>query len=118
MTAAVAPRVIEAITDLGDTPDAIADRLRALGIKGRPGACDTSPLARFIQTIPGAGDAYAGYDTVDLRNGEAPLDLPEAAVEFGARFDRGVYLDLIDMDVQATTEPRGGWQEQIEGGAR
>jgi hypothetical protein len=117
MTAAVAPRVLAAITDLGDTPDDIADRMRALNIKGRLGSCDTCPLARFIQTIPGAENALVGFNVVELKNDEPVVVLTYAAIEFRYRFDRGLYSDLIDLNVQATTSPRGGWQEQIEGGA-
>lgn len=102
-TAAVA----ELLAGLGDTPDAVADTLRARGIKGVPGDCERCAVATLIRRETGLGAQVCLYPTPEgevtgtayLRTGpddEVRVALPDAAARFARRFDEGVYLDLVE----------------------
>jgi hypothetical protein len=109
MVARTAPPTVEqvaaALAELGDTPDAIADRLRALEIKGKRGAACQCPIAAYlrfrfgVRAIVGAG--MQDVITWRARTGwpEIPTPLPVAA--FALNFDRGVYLDLVLAEAAA-----------------
>ena len=83
----------EALAQLPDTADGIADRMRALDIKGCQDMGGHCPLARWLER-EGFEEAI-----VERRNATAKgyfwVEMPQAAREFVDRFDDGVYLDLV-----------------------
>ncbi len=92
-------RITELLTGLGDTADAVADRLRALGIKGPRWDSCRCPVAKLLHTN--------GYPNVEVDNGwtwpDGSLDnlipevrTPAAVGEFIQHFDKGDYLDLVE----------------------
>lgn len=93
--------VTELLADLGGTADAVADRLRALGIKGtRHDGC-SCPIANLLRSN-GCGTSelevsnYHVYPTGSLiPNDQEVPQLPPPVTQFIRRFDEGVYLDLV-----------------------
>jgi hypothetical protein len=98
-------RVRQLLIDLGDTPDAVADRLRALEIKGQCGQPRRCPIANYVRSrMPEEVGAVSAIPSrVRVLRGEAPISrwggtvTTEAVYVFIRRFDRGVYLDLIEV---------------------
>jgi hypothetical protein len=88
------------LVKLGDNADAMADRLRALGIKGARLLSNVCPLAVYLGTQ--GITAYVSREEICV-----PVDddttvhvpVPAATAVFVERFDGGVYLDLIDVDL-------------------
>jgi hypothetical protein len=94
-----------ALDQLGLTADDVADRLRALGIKGEPKCENHCALAVHLGQLDGVADVDV-LETFALiyQHGQAKsitVDLPEAVQVFVHRFDDGVYLDLIQVDTAA-----------------
>lgn len=100
---AVADQVRDLLAQLGDTPDQVADRLRALGIKGeRYGNC--CPVANYLASeVPacffrvyehGVAIYKAPYVSAYDR-----ADVPGPVERFIRRFDEehGPYLDLVEV---------------------
>jgi hypothetical protein len=94
----IAAQVEVKLAGLGDSPDAIADRLRALGIKGRRANESCCAIANLIKSVD-------GVTCVVVKNANAWL-FPDSRIqlrgpvaEFIERFDRGVYLDLVEVGV-------------------
>lgn len=78
---------------LGDTPDAIAETLRRLNIRGHPSLTCSCPLAMILlEKFPGrrvrVGTITASVDGVTC-------DLPDACSRFVYAFDRGRYEFLF-----------------------
>jgi hypothetical protein len=95
-----ARRAVRLLTDLGSTGDAIADRLRALGIKGAQCFAGNCPLATYLATHGIA--AFVSCDELSVPvtdNVFVRLAVPAAAAVFIKNFDRGVYLDLVDPEL-------------------
>lgn len=95
MTAPTAERVAELLAELGDTPDAVADKLRALGVKGYRNDCGACPIAAYLAVgTDYAGIEVSGYSVFvdDVR----ATGLPQSVAGFIRSFDRGVYLDLVE----------------------
>ncbi|MEV4134413.1 hypothetical protein AB0J72_19860 [Dactylosporangium sp. NPDC049742] len=93
--------VMEALTALGDTADAIAAVLLANDYTGRTASPACCPIARYlINTVPDldANDVEIGTDDAGLWN--APhnygiyVDLPGPVVAFITDFDGGAYPEL------------------------
>jgi hypothetical protein len=95
--------VARLLADLGDTADAVADRLRALEIKGRrkePCAC---PIANYLLSktdavevsVIQARSRFIILTPIGSRWQRVPN--PEPVGEFLKRFDQGVYLDLVEV---------------------
>jgi hypothetical protein len=104
MTAAdVKTRAAAALAELGDTPDAVADRLRALEIKGWRGSESMCPVAVYLARV----DYSWVVEVLDIEvwfhierlDDAFEMPLPEPVSEFVQRFDKGVYLDLADGQV-------------------
>jgi hypothetical protein len=94
--------VAKLLADLGDTADAIADRLRALGIKGRARQACHCPVANYIERQSAYTGASVSRDLVlavdpDLNYEALEVPTPDAVAEFVRRFDDGVYLDLVEV---------------------
>jgi hypothetical protein len=102
-------RLEQALAELGAlTPDGIADRMRALGIKGvREKSCEC-PLARYldprgidgVRVSPHFGPTWVAW----FMGTVVEVTLPSTVAEFAVRFDRGVYLDLVAVDGGAADE--------------
>lgn len=91
----------QALAELPDTADGIADRMRALGIKGFCGDAYNCPVANWLLR-PGSGFAGASVGDVrievcDADSGFEDEPTPPAVAEFVRRFDAGVYLDLVEV---------------------
>ncbi len=94
--------VAQLLAELGDTADAVADRLRALGIKGIPGDACWCPVASYLKRNGYEAVAVSMSDwgcalSVEQGYGAIDGDTPGPVVEFIARFDEGVYLDLVEV---------------------
>lgn len=88
----------QALAELPDTADGIADKMRALGIKGTQEHGDSCPLANWLKSrgfaIPWFGSLWVTvWDGIEHRE----CDTPDGASEFVRRFDAGVYLDLVEV---------------------
>lgn len=95
-----AERMLATLAELGTTPDAVADRLRALGIKGGRGQLCGCPIAVYIRTRLGVRAAVSA-DLIQWGAWPAWVDLipPLAVAAFIRRHDQGVYLDLVTVEV-------------------
>ena len=84
----------EALAELPDDPDAIADVMRGYGIKGRQRDPDECVLARYLRDAVGepvlCGFSFASYGF------RQPAVIPENVSAFVERFDDGAYPDLIE----------------------
>lgn len=92
-------RALQLLTKLGDTSDAIADRLRALGIRGVQCLSNICPLAVYLESQ--GITAYVSREeiTVPVEGGaDVRRPVPAAIGVFVGRVDGGVYLDLIDAE--------------------
>jgi hypothetical protein len=95
--------VTRLLDQLGNTPDAVADRLRALNVKGARIACGPCPIEIYLlcsdlnpaQVV--VGDTYATLDFGDPVDQRVNVRLPAAVTAFIHRFDDGVYLDLVGI---------------------
>lgn len=96
-----ARRAHQLLVDLGDNADAIADRLRALGIKGAQCLANICPLAVYLDTH--GITAYISAKTIivpiDGETATVRLPVPPGVAVFVERVDGGVYLDLIDAEL-------------------
>lgn len=95
-------RAHQLLADLGGTADKVADRLRALGIKGARCFSNICPLATYLETQ--GVTAYIGPDEITVPVGGSEdtyvhLPVPAAVAAFVGHFDGGVYLDLINPEL-------------------
>jgi hypothetical protein len=89
------------LADLGDTPDAVADRLRALDIKGKPVSGDCCPIARYV-IRHGFAWASVTHMSVMVNNPDREFaqhmePCPKPVRSFIERFDHGAYRDLTEV---------------------
>lgn len=89
-------RVSRELIELGRTADEIADRLRALEIKGvlsNPCRC---PVAQFMARL-GVPNSVVSRSQIEFGRGRDwhIITTPGAVAAFLRNFDRGVYLDLV-----------------------
>lgn len=87
------------LATLGDTPDAVADQLRALGIKGGQSDYCGCPIARYLLQS-------GAYTCVFVAPSEILADAdmiqtPMPIALFIGRFDVGDYPDLAQVEVEA-----------------
>jgi len=95
-----------ALDHLGLTADEGADRMRALGIKGRPKLDNACIVSIYLQR---SVDGVVEVDVLETcaylyPTGSADaviVDLPQPVQVLVHRFDSGVYLDLIQADTAA-----------------
>lgn len=97
-------RAAAALAELGATPDAVADRLRALEIKGWRGSESMCPVAVYLARLDESWVAEVLEEQVwigisDDEITPIEVDLADPVSLFVRRFDRGVYLDLADGSV-------------------
>ena len=88
--------VAELLAGLGDTPDAVADTLRARGIKGVREHCCACPIAELLKRngIPNPHVECARVWPDPDSMWKVSTRMPAAVQVFIDRFDEGVYLDL------------------------
>jgi hypothetical protein len=98
-TETITTRVTRTLDELGHSADDVADRLRALGIKGQALA-HCCPIANLLRQL----DCVISVDVLEIFAGvlgddgrDIQVDVPEAVSTFIARFDAGVYLDLVEV---------------------
>lgn len=89
--------------ELGSTPDGVADRLRAAGIKGQRGKAWCCPIANWLVRETGLTNPEVHFGSVaadcELPSGNLScvgVDMPPQIYQFIRRFDDGVYLDLVE----------------------
>lgn len=88
-------QIYAALEALGSTADAVAESLRAKGVRGWRAACCLCPLAEFINTLhPGGLGAGVNRNCFSLAGG-LPKGLPRACREFVELMDRGRYPFLL-----------------------
>lgn len=97
-----AEMLAQALADLGDTPDAVADHLRSLGLKGKPVSGDCCPIARYL-VQRGFEWASVNHLSVLVNNPAREFaqhiePCPKPVRRFIQRFDDGVYLDLVEIN--------------------
>lgn len=98
-TDTIKARATAALAELGDTPDAVADRLRALEIKGWMGSESMCPIAVYLARLDDTWVVEVLGEQAFISDDEittVEVDLPEPVSLFVRRFDQGVYLDLAD----------------------
>ncbi len=89
----------QALAELGDTADGIAETFTARGIKGVPGFAACRPIANYLT---GAGfedvevDPSYLYAYLPDHGSQHVTKVPEGVVEFIERFDDGDWPELID----------------------
>jgi hypothetical protein len=104
-----ARRAHQLLVDLGGTADAIADRLRALDVKGVRLLSNVCVLAVYLQTK--GITAYVSREEIAVPvddDTNVCLPVPDACAAFLEHFDGGVYLDLIDANLEAAALERAG----------
>lgn len=92
MTAADLTNMLAA---LGDTPDAVADQLRALGIKGGQSDYCGCPIANYLLQSGAYTCVFVAPSEILADADMVQTPMPIAA--FIGRFDVGDYPDLIDI---------------------
>jgi hypothetical protein len=103
MTALAQPTqsdVLSRLTDLGETPDQVAQALFELGVRGYPGRSVMCPVATWLKL------RYSGEWTVSSSETHSLGDLasgivvgnPEQVAQFIEDFDGGKYTDLYPDD--------------------
>jgi hypothetical protein len=94
----------QALAELPDTADGIADRMRALDIKGRRQDDFCCPIANWL-IGKGFEDPMVGEEWCEaLDDDPTQTDTPPAVAEFVRRFDAGVYLDLVETETSGVTQ--------------
>ena len=90
-------RAHQLLAELGDSADAIADRLRALGIKGAQCYSGYCPLAIYLEN--NGITAYISREEISVAvtaDVLVRMDVPPPVATFIKHFDNGIHLDLID----------------------
>ncbi len=81
------------LESLGNTPDAIADKLTAMGIRGEREDCRNCPLANYLTLN---GFEKVTIETTELKIGDDDAVMPHACRSFVDAFDEGKYDELND----------------------
>lgn len=103
-------RAYELLSGLGDTPDAVAESLRAAGVKGRRISAFADPAATFLQRelAPEAPTVRVAVllhlvHLYQVAGGPHVVTTPPAVAGFITAFDReaglpgGRYADLVEV---------------------
>jgi hypothetical protein len=93
----------QSLSQLGDSPEAVAQRLTSYGVRGRPGHADDCALARFCHVLVASEPSVSGtavlarYVKLSRPGLRPPLFIPltEALRAFVTGFDQGRYPDLV-----------------------
>lgn len=84
---------------LGDTPNAVAEALRAGGFRGTPRTSRTCPIARYLQFHGVPDVAMTGtveWSSGQIRPARQFVRLPDACMWFVTAFDAGKHPDLVE----------------------
>lgn len=103
----------QCLRDLGDTPDAIADRLRGFGVLGIPGRADECAVARYLKAVIGSERSVKVVGVLERRirisrRGVRPpvsVTLPSGVADFVRTFDQGKFPVLVEPSF--SREPSG-----------
>lgn len=94
-------RTARRLDELGPTADDVADKLRALGIKGELEHSNACPVANYlgrdttltgVEVLETVAEVWVGHPDLAVKF-EVPV--PPPVEMFIRRFDAGVYLDLV-----------------------
>lgn len=96
MTAADLTDMLDA---LGATPDAVADQLRALGIRGGQSDYCGCPVANYLLQSGAYTCVFVAPSEILADADMVQTPMPIAA--FIGRFDVGDYPDLVQLEVEA-----------------
>lgn len=103
-----AAALTQALTDLGTTPDHVADTLTLHGYRGRRGCPRRCPIAVYLLAeFPDAGDVDVNVDEATLHAAGHPIrvPLPIPVQQFVTRFD---YAGITDRRAFA------GWYDHLD----
>lgn len=89
-------RALRLLHALGTTADQVADRLRALGIKGKLDVAAGCPIANYLEVNSTPSSVDVEWFSLVGDPTETHHKMPPAAALFIRRFDDGVYLDLVE----------------------
>jgi hypothetical protein len=92
------------LTDLGDSPDAVAGRLTALGVRGIPGRADDCAVARYLKAVVGSERSVKVVGVLERRirisrrgmRLPVSVPLPTGVANFVRNFDQGRYPVLLE----------------------
>lgn len=88
--------LMESLIVLGSSADEVADRLAALGFKGRRNATGECPLARYLTETLRRRVCVGTIEVYPDPGGENAFPLPLACRDFVAGFDEGKWPLLED----------------------
>lgn len=86
------------LNDLGNTSEDVANRLRELGIKGRPGSAFHCPIARYLKTEFSWATVSPGVIRINFIDMKP---MPEHVRQFIRDFDSDLYPDLIETEPES-----------------
>jgi len=92
-------QAVSLLESMGGTPDAVAEFLKARGIKGLTDDAVNDPVCRFLRQELKSTDVCIEYGSVFVDTAgtwEPSAALPDAVDTFLEAFDAEVYPDLID----------------------
>ena len=95
----IAQSLMEALVVLGSSADEVADRLAALGFKGRRAIAENCPVAHYLRATLGRRDVSVGSFFCNVGGVEFPL--PDVVTEFLERFDEEEKYPLLVDDALA-----------------
>lgn len=87
----------QALVELPDTADGIAEYLAERGHRGRRGSACRCPLASYFCAACGTPDITVGPNTIFVGSDELCVEAPtpEALFKFMRRFDKGEWPELV-----------------------
>ncbi|HET6963493.1 MAG TPA: hypothetical protein VFH58_01900 [Acidimicrobiales bacterium] len=106
------------LSDLGDSPQGVADRLRSYGVTGLPGRADDCPMARYLRAVIGSERTVGRVGVLEQRLRVTrrglrlpfSVTLPPAVRSFVRSFDEGHFPELVDRTVD--TRDQGAAHDQ------
>ncbi len=92
------------LSDLGDSPQGVAARLRSYGMTGMPGRADACPMARYLRAVIGSERTIGRVGVLEQRlrvtrrglHLPFSIPLPLAIRSFVQSFDEGQFPELVD----------------------
>lgn len=91
--------ILAKLAELGDTPDAIAESLRARGIKGDKRSATSCPLANYLRECGAEYPVVFDWAWVTQDDGEQGVEVPAHAYQFARSFDADAYPFLESAPV-------------------
>lgn len=88
--------VLEALEELGETAEEVAESLRKGGHKGIPKTACACPVANFCNKKFDA-DTDVQLSEIVLTDCEIVVDMPDNIFQFITRFDNGEFPELVEQ---------------------